>query len=147
MESKEREELVKWVEEKIAQIRSELNMWEELLRALKGEKDFPGEVLPSDVRVIAVEGNVLANVIEGDDFIRVIFTEGFPQDSALVKSFLLKMLEDNRKAGYIKKYEVVEKRGYIMELRLQGVTAPSKVLKELELSLMYVWKNMDEASA
>ncbi len=142
MTGEDREELVRWVEGKIAQLKAEIKILENILKIVKGEEiGAQKEVLPSDVKVIAVQGNVLANVIEGDDYVRVIFTEGFPQDSPLVKSFLLKVLDDNKREGYIKKYEVLERRGYIMELRLEGVSS-SKVLKELELSLRYIWKNL-----
>ncbi len=140
-----RKTVIEWLESRVKEIREELNNLEYLLSILKEgspkEAKSKTRELPSEVKVISAEGDVLANVIENDTSTRIIFTEGFPKDSMPVKSFLLKLLEDKKASGSLENYEVIEKRGYIVELRLTGVTS-DKVMKELELALKYVWRNL-----
>jgi hypothetical protein len=140
-----RKAVIEWLEGRIRDLREELNNLEYVLNLLKGgtlkEASSKARELPTEVKVISADGDVLANVIENDASTRIIFTEGFPKDSVPVKSFLLKLLEDKKSSGSLEDYEVIEKRGYIVELRLTGITS-DKLMKELELALKYVWRNL-----
>jgi hypothetical protein len=142
-----RKTVIEWLEGRIRDLREELNNLEYILSLIKGggskEAAPKGRELPTEVKVISAEGNVLANVIENNASTRIIFTEGFPKDSMPVKSFLLKLLEDKKRSGSLENYEVIEKRGYIVELRLTGITS-DKLMKELELALKYVWRNLGD---
>ena len=135
-------DLEAYLTRKIGELKEEISYLEALLAMLRGEgKENEGELLPSEVKVITSNGNVLANVVEGDGVAKIIFTEGFPKDSSYVKSFLLKMLEDKKASGVINSYEVNERKGFITEIVIWGELKES-LLRELELAIQFVWKNM-----
>ncbi len=139
-----KEELEEYLRRRIEELREELRYLEAILSSLSGEASGEvEEIPPSEVKVITANGNVLANVIESSNYTKIIFTEGFPKSNPYVKSFLLKMLEDKQATGLIESFRVGEKRDYITEIEIHG-KMDSKLFKELELALKFVWKNIRE---
>lgn len=136
--------MLDWLKNRIKELKEELNSLEGIYRLLKEEKELKEikRVGPrTKVRVITADGDILANVVEGKEGLRIILTEGLPKDDPYVKSFLLKVLEDKRNSGSVSNYEVIEKKGYVTEIKFpEGAT--DKLLKELELALRYVWRNL-----
>jgi len=143
-----RDEILKWLRSRIKELRNELNFLESIYNFLEGLekeglKEVERKVPKTTVRVIASDNNILANIVEGREGLRIILTEGLPKDNSYVKSFLLKVLEDKKNTGSLRNYEIVERRGYVTEIRFpEGVG--DKILKELELALKYVWANISE---
>ncbi len=136
--------MLEWLRNRIKEIKEELNNLEgiySLLKEGKGMKEVRKGIPRTTVKVIASDGDILANVVESKEGLRIIFTEGLPKDDPYVKSFLLKVLEDKRSSGSVSNYEVVEKKGYVTEIKFpEGVS--DKLLKELELVIKYVWSNL-----
>lgn len=143
MKSVDKAELESFLLKKIEELREELNRLEALLALIRGEvvEEGEGDLMPSEVRVITSDGNILANVVEGEGKAKIVFTEGFPIDSPYVKSFLLKLLEDKKGSGLLKDYEVSERKGYITEITVVGELKES-FYRELELAIQFVWKNL-----
>ncbi len=143
MRSVDKAELESFLLKKIEELREELNRLEALLALIRGEvvEEGEGDLMPSEVRVITSDGNILANVVEGEGKAKIVFTEGFPVDSPYVKSFLLKLLEDKKGSGLLKDYEVSERKGYITEITVVGELKES-FYRELELAIQFVWKNL-----
>ena len=143
MKSVDKAELESFLLKKIEELREELNRLEALLALIRGEvaEEGEGALMPSEVRVITSDGNILANVVEGEGKAKIVFTEGFPIDSPYVKSFLLKLLEDKKGSGLLKDYEVSERKGYITEITVVGELKES-FYRELELAIQFVWKNL-----
>ena len=143
MKSVDKAELESFLLKKIEELREELNRLEALLALIRGEvaEEGEGTLMPSEVRVITSDGNILANVVEGEGKAKIVFTEGFPIDSPYVKSFLLKLLEDKKGSGLLKDYEVSERKGYITEITVVG-ELKENFYSELELAIQFVWKNL-----
>jgi len=143
MRSVDKAELESFLLKKIEELREELNRLEALLALIRGEvaEEGEGTLMPSEVRVITSDGNILANVVEGEGKAKIVFTEGFPIDSPYVKSFLLKLLEDKKGSGLLKDYEVSERKGYITEITVVG-ELKENFYRELELAIQFVWKNL-----
>jgi len=143
MKSVDKAELESFLLKKIEELREELNRLEALLALIRGEvaEEGEGALMPSEVRVITSDGNILANVVEGEGKAKIVFTEGFPIDSPYVKSFLLKLLEDKKGSGLLKDYEVSERKGYITEITVVG-ELKENFYRELELAIQFVWKNL-----
>ncbi len=143
MKSVDKAELESFLLKKIEELREELNRLEALLALIRGEvaEEGEGTLMPSEVRVITSDGNILANVVEGEGKAKIVFTEGFPIDSPYVKSFLLKLLEDKKGSGLLKDYEVSERKGYITEITVVG-ELKENFYRELELAIQFVWKNL-----
>ncbi|RLG77078.1 MAG: hypothetical protein DRO14_02840 [Thermoprotei archaeon] len=137
-----RDDVVRYIEEKIKRLKNELMMLNALLSILKGESSRASPtVRPESVEVITLDDEVIANVMEMEGSIRVILRESISKDHPLLESFLIRMLEERKESGDIRDYVIKESRGYVTEILLEGVSRQS-VLKELELALKYVWREM-----
>ncbi|MCD6341169.1 MAG: hypothetical protein J7L51_04400 [Desulfurococcales archaeon] len=137
-----KDDLVRYIEEKIKRLENELMMLNALLSILKGESTRVSlTVRPENVKVITMDDEVIANVMEMEGSIRVILRESISKDHPLLESFLIRMLEERKESGDIRDYVIKESRGYVTEILLEGVSRQS-VLKELELALKYVWREM-----
>ncbi|MCD6428793.1 MAG: hypothetical protein J7L12_04180 [Desulfurococcales archaeon] len=137
-----RDDLVRYIEEKIKKLENELMMLNALLSLLKGESAKASlAVRPENVKVITLDDEVIANVMEMEGSIRVILRESISKDHPLLESFLIRMLEERKESGDIRDYIIKESKGYVTEVLLEGVSRQS-VLKELELALKYIWREM-----
>ena len=135
-------DLIKYIEEKIKKLENELRILNTILSILKGESVKAAlTVKPENVRVITLNDEVIANVMEVNGSIRVILRESISKDHPLLESFLVRMLEERKENGDIRNYVIKESRGYVTEVLLEGISRQS-VLKELELALKYIWKEM-----
>ena len=135
-------DLIKYIEEKIRKLENELRILNTILSILKGESVKPAlTVRPENVQVITLNDEVIANVMEVNGSIRVILRESISKDHPLLESFLVRMLEERKENGDIRNYVIKESRGYVTEVLLEGISRQS-VLKELELALKYIWKEM-----
>ena len=135
-------DLIKYIEEKIRKLENELRILNTILSILKGESVKPAlTVRPENVQVITLNDEVIANVMEVNGSIRVILRESISKDHPLLESFLVRMLEERKENGDIRNYVIKESRGYVTEMLLEGISRQS-VLKELELALKYIWKEM-----
>jgi len=137
-----RDDLIRYIEEKIKRLENELMMLNAILSILKGESTGTTlTVRPENVKVITLDDEVIANVMEMEGSIRVILRESISKDHPLLESFLIRMLEERKESGDIRNYIIKESRGYVTELILEGPSRQS-VLKELELALKYIWREI-----
>ena len=137
-----RSDLVRYVEDKIKRLESELRILKAMLSVLKGESIKAAlTVKPENVRVITLNDEVIANVMEVDGSIRVILRESISKDHPLLESFLVRMLEERKENGDVRNYVIKESRGYVTEVLLEGVSRQS-ILRELELALKYIWREI-----
>ncbi len=140
-------EILEYLSNRIKQLKKELSILEALMNELQGavskEVEERAGKEPSSVKVISFKGKVLADIVETEDGIKVILTESIPTSSSVVKSFLLKLLDDKVQSSEINSYEIIERRGYITGIEVKG--KPSKrFLKDLELALTYVWSEVSK---
>jgi len=147
-EEVKKEEMISYVTKRIEELRKELAILEAILRLIKEEKggDIENrkvirEGSPTSVKVISVGGNIVADIVESDDGVKIVFTETIPSNNPVVRSFLIKLLQDKKRKGEIKAYEVNERRGFITSIEIQGLPKRS-FYRELELALEYVWEEL-----
>lgn len=146
-EEVEKNDLVAYLTKRIEELREELTILETLLRLVKKEdniveeRERVREGQPTSVKVISIGGNVVADIVESNDGVKIVFTETIPSSNPVVKSFLIKLLQDKERKGEIKAYEVNEKRGFITSIEIRGVPKRS-FYRELELALEYVWEEL-----
>lgn len=146
-EEVERDEIVSYLTKRIEELRRELTILEALLHLVKEEsgnieeRKHPRSSHPTSVKVISVGGNVVADIVESGDGVKIVFTETIPSNNPVVKSFLIKLLQDKERKGEIKAYEVNERRGFITSIEIKGVPKRS-FYRELELALEYVWEEL-----
>jgi len=146
-EEVEKDEITSYLTKRIEELRRELAILEALLHLVKeggGEVEERGhthEDRPTSVKVISVGGNVVADIVESGDGVKIVFTETIPSSNPVVKSFLIKLLQDKERKGEIRAYEVKERRGFITSIEIKGVPKRS-FYRELELALEYVWEEL-----
>ncbi len=146
-EEVERNEVVSYITKRIEELRRELAILEALLRLVKEEssgkegRKHAREGYPTSVKVISVGGNVVADIVESGDGVKIVFTETIPSNNPIVKSFLIKLLQDKERKGEIRAYEVNERRGFITSIEIEGIPKRS-FYRELELALEYVWEEL-----
>ncbi len=146
-EEVERNEVVSYITKRIEELRRELAILETLLRLVKEgssgeeERKHVREGHPTSVKVISVGGNVVADIVESGDGVKIVFTETIPSNNPVVKSFLIKLLQDKERKGEIRAYEVNERRGFITSIEIEGIPKRS-FYRELELALEYVWEEL-----
>jgi len=146
-EEAERDEIISYITKRIEELRRELAILEALLRIVKGgsseveERKHTRGSRPTSVKVISVGGNVVADIVESGDGVKIVFTETIPSNNPVVKSFLIKLLQDKERKGEIRAYEVHERRGFITSIEIKGVPKRS-FYRELELALEYVWEEL-----
>ncbi len=142
-----RDEIISYITKRIEELRRELAILEALLRIVKegssevGERKHTRGGRPTSVKVISVGGNVVADIVESGDGVKIVFTETIPSSNPVVKSFLIKLLQDKERKGEIRAYEVNERRGFITSIEIKGVPKRS-FYRELELALEYVWEEL-----
>jgi len=142
-----RDEIITYITRRIEELRRELTILEALLRLVKEEsgiveeREHPHSSHPTSVKVISVGGNVVADIVESGDGVKIVFTETIPSGNPVVKSFLIKLLQDKERKGEIKAYEVNERRGFITSIEIKGIPKRS-FYRELELALEYVWEEL-----
>ncbi len=146
-EEVERNEVVSYITKRIEELRRELAILEALLRLIKEEgsgregRKHAREGRPTSVKVISVGGNVVADIVESGEGVKIVFTETIPSNNPVVKSFLIKLLQDKERKGEIRAYEVNERRGFITSIEIEGIPKRS-FYRELELALEYVWEEL-----
>ncbi|PUA32354.1 MAG: hypothetical protein B7O98_06760 [Zestosphaera tikiterensis] len=141
------EDLRKYLRSRIDELRRELRYLEELLAIVEGRKSKPEvEPKPTNIDVITFENSIVANVIMGEGYLKIVLTEAFPADHPLVTSFLVKILEERKEKGDIDYYRVGEKKGYIYDVEIRGRIS-NIVYKELETALTYIWRNLHGKSS
>ncbi len=141
------EELKRYLRSRINELKRELRYLEELLAIVEGRKSKPEiEPKPTNIDVITFENNIVANVIMGEGYLKIVLTEALPADHPLVTSFLVKVLEERREKGDIDFYRVGEKKGFIYDVEVRGRIS-NIVYKELETALLYVWRNLHAKSS
>ncbi|GEM_PF-1709664 len=142
-----RDEIISYITKRIEELRRELTILEALLHMVKEEGSHIEERKharsnhPTSVKVISVDGNVVADIVESGDGVKIVFTETIPSNNPVVKSFLIKLLQDKERKGEIKAYEVNERRGFITSIEIKGIPKRS-FYRELELALEYVWEEL-----
>lgn len=137
-----REKVLEYLRKKVKELEEELNMYRNLISIVEGGREEPSveEIKLENVRVITADGDVVANVIETKGGIRVILRESIPADSALLNSFLIRVLEERKECGDIKDYRVKVSKGFISEIEVLGRS--DLIYRELELALKYLWREL-----
>ncbi len=141
-----KEDLIKYLEERIERLRRELSILEKLLSLVKeeaaeAEVTEEGEARPESVKVVSSKGNVIADIVKAGGRIKVVFTETLPANKPAVKAFLLKLLDDLVDEGVISSYRVNERKGFITGIEVLG-NPPRRFYKDLELAIRYVWSEI-----
>ncbi len=142
-------ELIRKLEERIRRLEEELSFYREMLKALRGAPESEKnreKIRPESVKIISKGDDILANVVQLDNGIKVMLRESIPRDHPAFESFMLKLLEEMKKRGDIIDFEVKESRGYVIEISVVG-NVTRRSLREIELALLYLWDEIKKAES
>ncbi|RLG84518.1 MAG: hypothetical protein DRO18_07020 [Thermoprotei archaeon] len=140
-----KKKLIEFVRRKVEELEEELNFYKQLLMELTGktvhEEVKSKPLSPDNVKVIAIGNDIIANIVELRDSVRIMLRESIPSNNPLLNSFLLQLLRDKKELGEMKDFEVKENKGYVTEIVIRGINNKSLV-KEVEIALRYLWKEV-----
>ena len=140
-----RRRLVEFLRKRIEELEEELNLYKQLLHELVGkvshEEVKSKPLSPENVKVIAIGNDIIANIVELRDSVRIMLRESIPSNNPLLNSFLLQLLKDKKELGEMRDFEVKESKGYVTEIVITGINSKSLV-KEVEIALRYLWKEV-----
>lgn len=138
------DELRRIVEDKIKELRKELEFYEALLTALeRGSKGFEkveSRRLKEEVVTLRdSEGNVVATITATQSKIKVVPLIKIDAEHKLVKSYLTRFLDEkkNSNVGRVTEYDIKSANGVISELIIEG-NFNEYFLVELEAALQYI---------
>ncbi len=138
------DELRRVIEDKIKELRKELEFYEALLAFLeKGSKGFEkveGKRLKEEVITLRDnEGNIIATITATQSKIKVVPLVKIDAEHKLVKSYLTKFLDEkkNSSVGKVTEYDIKSANGVISELVIEG-SFNEYFLIELEAALQYI---------
>ena len=132
--------LRKFIEDKIAQLRRELEFYEYMLEILE-ESEVQMELLTvSERRVKDSSGNDLAVIKIGEKNVKIIPLTEVPASHPKVKFFLTKFLNELKPPGSTAspKYSIRTRNGLIAEIVIEG-PIPTYLLRQLEAALTYAF--------
>lgn len=138
------DELKRFLEEKIRGLKRELEFYEALLTELEGSKGREKQDLrkPAKEEVIALrdsDGNVVATITVTQSRIKVVPLVKIESDHRLVKSYLIKFLNEKKTSsvGRVANYDIKSANGLVSEIVIDGSFNEYFVV-ELEAAIQYI---------
>ncbi|MEM0361743.1 MAG: hypothetical protein QXH57_04775 [Sulfolobales archaeon] len=138
------EDLRKIVEEKIKELRRELEIYESMLRVLEKVNKTPekGEYKKLKEDVITLkdsEDNIVATITVSPTKIKVVPLVKLDSEHRLIRSYLVKFLEEKKSSsiGKVVRYDIKSSDKYVSEIIIEG-NFNEYFIVELEAAIMYI---------
>ncbi|MEM2205740.1 MAG: hypothetical protein QXK16_00675 [Sulfolobales archaeon] len=138
------EDLRKIVEEKIKELRRELEIYESMLRVLEKVNKIPekGEYKKLKEDVITLkdsEDNIVATITVSPTKIKVVPLVKLDSEHRLIRSYLVKFLEEKKSSsiGKVVRYDIKSSDKYVSEIIIEG-NFNEYFIVELEAAIMYI---------
>ncbi len=138
------EELRKSIEERIKELRKDLEFYESMLKVLEevGKVSERGEGRKLKEEVITLkdgEDNTVATIMFTPNRVRVVPLVKIDSDHRLIKSYLVKFLEEKKTSSIsrIVRYDIKNVDRYVSEVIIEG-SFNEYFLVELEAALTYI---------
>lgn len=147
------DDLRKAIEEKIKELRKELEIYESMLSVLDKVSRIPEKVDEKKLKeeVITLkdsEDNIVATITFTPTKLKVVPLIKIDSHHRLVKSYLVRFLEEKKTSsiGRVVKYEIKEADGYVSEIIIEGSFNQYFVV-ELEAAMMYIISSMSKEAS
>ncbi len=132
--------LRKFLEEKISQLRRELEFYEYMLEILEESESQLEFMAVNERRVKDSSGNDVAVIKIGEKSVRIIPLIEIPASHPKVRYFLMRFLSELKPPGSTAspKYSIRTRNGLIAEIIIEG-PIPNYLLRQLEAALIYAF--------
>ncbi|MEM0453436.1 MAG: hypothetical protein QXO98_02095 [Sulfolobales archaeon] len=147
------EELRRVIEEKVKELRKELEVYESILKVLERFSKTPEKVNDKKFKeeVITLkdsEDNIVATITVTPNKVKVVPLIKIDSEHRLVKSYLVKFLEEKKTSsiGRVSRYEIKDADGYVSEIIIEG-NFNEYFTVELEAALMYIINSIPKESS
>lgn len=138
------DDLRKIIEEKIKELRRELEIYESMLRVLEKVSKTPekGEDKKLKEDVITLkdsEDNIVATITVTPTKIKVVPLVKLDSEHRLIRSYLVKFLEEKKASsiGKVVRYDIKSSDKYVSEIIIEG-SFNEYFIVELEAAIMYI---------
>ncbi len=145
------DELRRDIEERIKELRKELELYESMLKVLerisKGpEKDEEKKLKEEVITLKDDKDNIVATITVTSSRIKVIPLVKIDEGHKLIKSYLVKFLDEKKASssmGKVVRYDIKSAGGYVSEIIIEG-SFNEYFIVELEAAIMYVVNSMSK---
>lgn len=138
------DDLRKVIEEKIRELRKELEMYESMLKVLDrvgrtSEKVDDKKLKEEVITLKDSDDNIVATITFTANKVKVVPLIKIDSGHRLVKSYLTKFLEEKKTSsiGRVIRYDIRDADGYVSEIVIEG-NFNEYFIVELEAAVMYV---------